>query len=365
MCVLVINSPNITQVVLCPTSPPFSVKQRVSHRHSNGHQDSVDAAAMLSSLSSETCVEGEIVSKSYSLKLDEKLTNGELSTPFPQKNGFLSCRSPAMPTNGQDKGNPTLSISAKQFYPFSNSRKQLMSNVKETIHLKNMENEAVSRPTEYIESEVNARRLDFERNAKYMASLPSDDTEHAASPANRAVKKCAEYFNECVENSFAASYAPDPRNSLPSFHHTGLMPASTSHPAHQQASGTELCLMQKCGSEHSLAVGQDNLFSWLDASKVSMGMLCMLINVFALPINKYKHLCACNLFTHTHNLPSIHTLPHNASHKPTLTPTHRDRWTHTMILTHKDESCFIESINKNMKEKVRFIYFYGGNMPRA
>ena len=232
LCVLVINSPNITQVVLCPTSPPFSVKQCVSHRHSNGHHDSVDAAAMLSSLSSETSVEGKIVSKPYSLKLDEKLTNGELSTPFPQKNGLLSCRSPAMPTNGQDKGNSTQSISAKQFYPFSNSRKQLRSNVKETIHFKNMENEAVSRPMEYTESEVNARRLDFERNAKYMASLPSDDTEHAASPANRAVKKSAEYFNECVENSFAASYAPDSGKSLPSFHHTGLMPASTTLPAH-------------------------------------------------------------------------------------------------------------------------------------
>ena len=330
LCVLVINSPNITQVVLCPTSPPFSFKQRVSHRHSNGHHDSVDAAAMLSSLSSETSVEGEIVSKPYSLKLDEKLTNGELSTPFPQKNGFLSCHSPAMPTNGQDKGNSTLSISAKQFYPFSNSRKQLRSNVKKTIHFKNMENEAVSRPMEYIESEVNARKLDFECNAKYMASLPSDDTEHAASPANRAVKKSAEYFNECVENYFAASYAPDPGNSLPSFHHTGLMPASTTLPAHQQASGIELCLMQKCGSEHSLAVGQDNLFSWLDASKVSMGMLCMLINVFALPINKYKHSCACNLFTHTQHAFNTYTSAQ------CLAQTHTNAYTLRQMDTHND-----------------------------
>ena len=41
---------------------------------------------------------------------------------------------------------------------------------------------------EYIGSEVNARRLDFERNLKYMASLPSYITEHATFPANRAVK---------------------------------------------------------------------------------------------------------------------------------------------------------------------------------
>ena len=137
---------------------------------------------MLSSLSSETYVEGEIVSKPYSHRWDEKLTSGELSTPFPQKDGFLSSRSPAMPTNGQKKENSTLSISAKLFYLLSNSRKQLRSNIKEKIHFKYMENEAVSRPMECLGSEVNARRLDFEHKTKYMASLPSDDTEHA-SPA--------------------------------------------------------------------------------------------------------------------------------------------------------------------------------------
>ena len=353
MCVLFKNSPNIIQEVFCPTSPFFSGEQRVSHRHSNDHHhDSVDAAAMLSSLSSETNVECEIVSKPYSLRLDEELTNGELSTPISQKDDFLSSHSPAMPTNDQKKGSSKLSISAKLFYPLSNSRKQLRSSIKKKIHFKNMENEDVSRSMEYIGSEVNARRLDFEHNAKYMASLPSYDIEHAASPANRAVKKHAEYFNECVENSFAASYAPDPRNSLPSFHHTGHMPASTTLPVYQQASGAELTLMQKCGSEHSLAVGQDNLLSWIDASKVSMGRLCILITVFTLPINTYKHVCACKLFTHTHNLPLIHTLLQTASRTPTLTPTHQERWTHTMILTLKDESCFIQSINKNMKEKV-------------
>ena len=203
------------------------------------------------------------------------------------------------------------------------------------------------REKEYVGREVSARRPDFERNAKYMASLPSYDIEHAASPANRAVKKHAEYFNECVENSFAASYAPDPGNSLPSFHHTGHMPASTTLPAYQQASGAELSLRQKCGSEHSLAMGQDNLLSWLDASKVSMGKLCTLITVSTLPINTYKHACARKLFTHTHILPSIHTLLQTASHTPTLTPTHQERWTHTMMLTLKDESCFFQSINKN------------------
>ena len=86
-----------------------------------------------------------------------------------------------------------------------------------------------------------------------------------------------------MENSFVASYAPDPRNSLSSFHHAGHMPASTTLPAYKQAPGTELFWMQKCGSEHSLAVGQDNL-SWLDASKVSIGKLCMLITVFTQPI---------------------------------------------------------------------------------
>ena len=114
----------------------------MSHRHSKGHHDSVEAAAMLLSLSSETFVEGDIVSKPYSLRLNEKLTNAELSTPFPEKECFLSL--PAMPTNGQKKGNSTLSISVKLFYPLSNSRKQLRSNVKENIHFKNMENEAVS-----------------------------------------------------------------------------------------------------------------------------------------------------------------------------------------------------------------------------
>ena len=108
-----------------------------------------------------------------------------------------------------------------------------------------MVNEDVSRTMEYVRREVDKGRLDFEHIAKYMASLPSYDTEHAASPANRAVKKCAEYFNECVENSFVASYAPDPGNNLPSFHHTGHMPASTTLPAYQQASGAELSLRQK------------------------------------------------------------------------------------------------------------------------
>ena len=88
-----------------------------------------------------------------------------------------------------------------------------------------------------------------------------------------------------MENSFAASYAPDPGNSQPSFHHAGHMPASTTLPAYKQASGAELSMMQKCGSDHSWAMRKDNLLSWLDAIKVSMGMLCMLITVFTLPIH--------------------------------------------------------------------------------
>ena len=68
--------------------------------------------------------------------LDEELTNGEPSTPISEKEGFLSYHSSAMPTNGQKRGSSKLSISAKLFYPLSNSRKQLRSSMKVKIHFK-------------------------------------------------------------------------------------------------------------------------------------------------------------------------------------------------------------------------------------
>ena len=136
MCVLITISPNITQDILCPTFPPFNGKQCMSLRHFKDHYDSVEAAAMLLSLFSETYVDGVIVNKPYTLRFDVELTNGELSTPFPQKDGFLSSRSLTMPTNSKKKRNSTLSFSAKQFYLLSNSRKQMRINVKENIHSK-------------------------------------------------------------------------------------------------------------------------------------------------------------------------------------------------------------------------------------
>ena len=91
---------------------------------------------MLLSFFSETYVDGVIVNKPYTLRFDVELTNGELSTPFPQKDGFLSSRSLTMPTNSKKKRNSTLSLSAKPFYPLSNSRKKMRINVKENIHIK-------------------------------------------------------------------------------------------------------------------------------------------------------------------------------------------------------------------------------------
>ena len=76
------------------------------------------------------------MSQPFSLRLDEELANGEMSTLFQKKDSFLSSLSPTMPTNGQKKKDSTPSISAKLFYPLFNCRKQLRSNVKENIHFK-------------------------------------------------------------------------------------------------------------------------------------------------------------------------------------------------------------------------------------
>ena len=159
--------------------------------------------------------EDQMVREPHALKFGENLTKSESSTPFPPKDGFLSSPSPPLPTNGQQQKHSTLSRDAQPFYPSSNPSKHLKSSYKEKLHPRSREGEMVSRQMECVGSEVKARRLASERTDKNMASLPRNDTQHAVSPADRAVINRAEYFNQCTEKSssppFGASYGPDPQ----------------------------------------------------------------------------------------------------------------------------------------------------------
>ena len=156
-------------------------------------------------------------------------------------------------------------------------------------------------------SEVKAKKLASDHTGKNMASLSNYDTQQAAYPSNKAVTKHGEYYNQCIENlftSFVASHTPgtqmysiskqhgidDDGNSMPIFHCTGQMPASTTLPAYKRAPGAELSLLQKSDHKHALAEQQWNDLLWSpDAVEVSVGVVGMLIIVFTLHIHTLIH----------------------------------------------------------------------------